>query len=139
MATFSYRGVGSGGKPLSGRLDAADRKQALARLRQQGVRPLEVAQVSAAAPEAAGSAASRQGGVGGGKRGLAYVTRGHGARGGAGSGNPPSGGSPAGAATAQSAMLADAGFDGGLAVTAEAAGGAKRRGLFSGLGSGRAL
>lgn len=133
MATFSYRGVGNDGKPASGTLEAADRKQALARLRQQGVRPLEVAAQSASGVETAASAA------GGGKRGLASFSKGRGGRGTA-AGSPATAGA-SGVATAQSAMLSSGGREDELPVTGEAlfGGGAKRRSLFSGLGSGRAL
>lgn len=42
MPTFSYKGIADGGHSVSGAIEAADRKQALRKLRASGVRPLDV-------------------------------------------------------------------------------------------------
>lgn len=129
MASFSYRGVRTDGKPSSGTLEAADRKQALVRLRQLGVRPLEVTLAGAqpaVAPAQRGSSRETEAAQGG-LRATGFSpddVRGRGQ-----------------AATAQSAMvaggnLADADFAVTKAVVPE---GAKRSGLLARLGSGRAL
>lgn len=63
MASFNYRGLDGGGNPVSGTLEAADRRQALARLRRQGVRPLEVLAAGGAQAAPKGAAAHAAGGA----------------------------------------------------------------------------
>lgn len=131
MASFSYRGLGSDGKPVSGTLSATDRRQALVRLRQQGVRPLEVAATGAGQGDAVAAPSPVKSVILGGASATA-------------SGQSPARGALAGqgAATAQSAMLAgdvagaDA-FPAGEALFTENS--KKGGGLFARFRSGRSL
>lgn len=122
MPEFSYKGVtAADGKPVSGRVDAVDRKQALAKLRQQGVRPLQV--VHGGAQDAAG-ATSVQGSTAGQKP-------------------PRVGGTAQAGVSAVAAAMADAGADGMASVyggdSVAVVGGGGNSGAFARFRSARTL
>lgn len=63
MPLFRYRALTSDGRTVNGSLNAAERNDAVAQLRGQGVRPLEVVEQSHSAPKTEAKAAPRRGRV----------------------------------------------------------------------------